>query len=45
MPSNTYKPTVEPKRDVEPIADAAKAEKAKRLARLLAKSKYERDDT
>jgi hypothetical protein len=30
----------------EPMADAARAEKAKRLARILAKSKYDtRDDT
>lgn len=39
--------TADPKRDTsEPMADAARAEKGKRLARILAKSKYDtRDDT
>ena len=57
MPPTPYKPTrmasppANPRRAApadtsEPMADAARAEKGKRLARILAKSKYDsRDDT
>lgn len=57
MPNNPYKPArmaslpANPRRAApadtsEPMADAARADKAKRLARILAKSKYDtRDDT